>query len=127
MEKSYLNHFSRDRASEIYTQVIRLLQMKRLYRDPNTSARSIAQEIGCNSRDISAAISISTEGNFLQLLGKIRSQEAARMLRDLTFLSATTEEIGLQCGFASRQSFHNAFKKSWGMTPHQYRTQYHAR
>ncbi len=84
----------------------------------------IAQEIGCDHRAISAAISTQAGINFHQLIGKIRSNEVAQRLVDPKFSDYTVEEIGLHCGFSSRQSFYNAFHRSFNMTPRQYRLQH---
>ena len=124
--KSYLDHFSPNRAADIYIQVLKLLQKQRHYRDPDLTARRVAEFIGCDHRAISAALAISTGENFLRLLAKIRANEAARMLRDRRFAEWNAEDIGLHCGFASRQSFYNAFNRVWGITPRQYRLRYHA-
>lgn len=118
---SYLDHFSPDRVARIHIEVLRLLQVERLYRDADTTARRLAEIIGCDHRAISAAVSLSTGGNFSTLLAKIRIQEACRLLRDEKFASHNLEEIGLLCGFSSRQSFYNAFSKIMGGTPRQYR------
>lgn len=126
MPKSYLDHFSPARAGDIYIAVLKLLRQQRYFRDPAITARRIAELIGCDHRAISAAIAISTGENFLRLLAKIRADEAARMLRDRRFAEWNAEEIGLHCGFASRQSFYNAFNRVWGCTPRQYRLRYHA-
>ena len=124
--KSYLDHFSPNRAADIYIRVLKLLQKQRHYRDPDLTARRVAELIGCDHRAISAALAISTGENFLRLLAKIRANEAARMLRDRRFAEWNAEDIGLHCGFASRQSFYNAFNRVWGITPRQYRLRYHA-
>ena len=124
--KAYLDHFSPRRAADIYIRVLKLLQKQRYYRDPDLTARHVAEIIGCDHRAISAALAISTGDNFLRLLAKIRATEAARMLRDRRFAEWNVEDIGLHCGFASRQSFYNAFNRVWGITPRQYRLRYHA-
>ena len=126
LSKPYLDHFSPDRAAGIYIRVLKLLQKQRHFRDPDLTARRVAEIIGCDHRAISAALAISTGENFLRLLAKIRANEAARMLRDRRFAEWNVEDIGLHCGFASRQSFYNAFNRVWGITPRQYRLRYHA-
>jgi len=51
---------------------------------------------------------------------------AALRLVGILFAEWNAEDIGLHCGFASRQSFYNAFNRVWGITPRQYRLRYHA-
>lgn len=126
MAKVYLNHFSPDRAATIYVEVLRLLQVEHLSRDAEISARRLAEIIGCDHRAISAAIALSTGENYHHLLARIRVKEAARCLRDAKYADWNVEEVGLLCGFASRQSFYNAFHKFHHTTPLKYRNAPHA-
>jgi len=48
----------------------------------------------------------------------------ALLLVNPKFSDYTVEEIGLHCGFASRQSYYNAFHRNYNMTPRQYRLQH---
>ena len=117
MSKPYTYNFNAQRMAQIYIEVLRLLQLKRMSRNPKVSARDIAQEIGCDHRAISAAISTQCGLNFHQLIAKIRSNEVALLLVNPKFSDYTVEEIGLHCGFASRQSYYNAFHRNYNMTP----------
>ncbi len=118
---SYLDHFSPDRAARIHIEVLRLLQVQKLYRDSEISARKLAEMMNEDHRAISAALAIETGENFLTLLGKIRVREACRLLKDPKYASWTAEEIGLKVGFASRQAFYLAFNRVMKMTPRHYR------
>lgn len=124
MAKSYTSNFSAKRMAQIYIEVLRLLQLKRMSRNAKVTARDIAQEIGCDHRAISAAISTQCGLNFHQLIAKIRSHEVTLLLVNPKFSDYTVEEIGLHCGFASRQSYYNAFHRNYNMTPRQYRLQH---
>lgn len=120
---SYLDHFSADRADRVYVEVLHLLQVKKLYREPGITARKIAEMMGEDHRAISAALAIQSGENFLSLLSRLRVREACRLLRDPKFAEWSAEEIGLRSGFASRQAFYLAFNRIMNCTPRQYRTQ----
>lgn len=120
---SYLEHFSADRADRIYVEVLNLLQVKKLYRQPGITARQVADMIGEDHRAVSAALALQSGENFLTLLSRLRVREACRLLKDSKQSEWSAETIGLRSGFASRQAFYLAFKRSTGMTPKQYREQ----
>lgn len=118
---SYLDHFSADRADRIYVEVLNLLQVKKLYREPGITARRLAEMMGEDYRAISAALAIQTGENFLTLLSRLRIREACRLLKDPKYKDWSAEEVGLRSGFASRQAFYLAFNRVMGMTPKKYR------
>ena len=120
---SYLDHFSADRADRVYVEVLNLLQVKKLYREPGITSRKIAEIMHEDYRAISAALAIESGENFLTLLSRLRVREACRLLKDPKFASWSAEEIGLRSGFASRQAFYLAFNRIMGCTPKQYRMQ----
>lgn len=120
---SYLDHFSADRADRIYVEVLNLLQVKKLYRQPGITAKKIAELMGEDSRAVSAALAMQSDENFLMLLSRLRVREACRLLKDPKQNEWSVEEIGLRTGFSSRQAFYLAFKRITGMTPRQYRQQ----
>ena len=91
MPKPYTSNFNAERMAQIYIDVLRLLQLKRMSRNPKVSARDIAKQIGCDHRAISAAISTQAGLNFHQLIGKIRSNEVAQRLVDPKFSDYTVE------------------------------------
>lgn len=120
---SYLDHFSADRADRVYVEVLNLLQVKKLYREPGITARKLAEMMGEDYRAISAALAIQSGENFLSLLGRLRVREACRLLKDPKFADWSAEDIGLRSGFASRQAFYLAFNRIMNCTPRQYRMQ----
>ena len=120
---SYLDHFSPERSARIHVGVLQLLQVQKLYRDPEITAKKIAEMLGEDFRAISAALAIETGDNFLTLLSRLRIREACRLLKDPKYDTWTAEEIGLRAGFASRQAFYLAFNRIMKMTPRQYRLQ----
>lgn len=120
---SYLDHFSADRADRIYVEVLNLLQVKKLYRQPGITARKIAEMIGEDYRAVSAALALQSDENFLTLLSRLRIREACRLLKDPKHKEWSAEDIGLSVGFSSRQAFYLAFNRIMGMTPKQYRLQ----
>ena len=106
---------------DIAKQIIMKLMVEQKYRDPNYSAKRLANDIGVNMRHISAVINIRFQQNYAQLVGKMRIYEAKYMLQDSHFDNMTMEDIAINVGFTTRQSFYAAFYRQCGITPREYK------
>ncbi len=117
----YISNYSEERSLNLYHTILALLKDEGLFREPDLTAKDIAERLGVNPSAISAAIAYMTDSNFNRLLARLRVREACFMLRNRKYDDLTAEEIGLRAGFASRQTFYNCFSKEMTMTPRQYR------
>ena len=59
--------------------------------------------------------------NFSDYINSYRVEEAKKLLADTTFDNYTIVAVGLECGFNSKSTFYNAFKKFTGVTPTVYK------
>lgn len=100
-----------------------MLTAEKLYLNPDVTAIVMAKRLGCMPRHISAAVSVATGGNFSQLVNRLRLDKAVIMLKAARYSHLTVEDIGLQCGYRSRQAFYQAFARYVGGTPNQLRKQ----
>ena len=98
-----------DIADQLFVRIIQKIGVEKLYRDPDYSARQLAIDLKTNPRYISVVVALHTGANYNALVNNYRDQ--------------SVEEIGLHCGFASRQAFYLAFHREEKMTPRQYRVQ----
>jgi len=121
---SYRNSVTPEFVEDIARKVVSKLMIEQKYRDPNYSAKRLADEIGVNSRHISAVINMRFQVNYSQLVGGMRIQEARYMLQDGNFNDMTMEDIATNAGFTTRQSFYATFYRVCGMTPKDYRQTY---
>lgn len=112
---------SRELSDKLYVQIIQKLGVEKHYLDANYTARQLAEEIGTNPRYISDVVARHTGGNYSKLINGYRLRDAQRMLRSPRYARYTAEEIGLMCGFSSRQAFYLAFNREVGCTPRHYR------
>lgn len=108
-------------ADELYDRILTVIVAEKKYRDPDYSAKQLAQDLDTNPRYLSAVINSRFGMNYSSLVNQHRVREAAHMLLDKRFVDKTMEEIGLMAGFANRQSFYAAFFKEKGEAPHQYK------
>lgn len=119
-EKAYSRRINRATLEKIHKGVHNYIIVARRFRDVNYTAKRLAEDIGTNTRYLSAAIRFYYGSNYSELVNKLRVEEAKRMLSDAD-TTMTMEEISYSAGFANRQSFYTAFDKYCGMTPKKYR------
>jgi len=106
---------------ELYDRIMQKLILEKKYRDPDYSARQLAQELGTNTRYVSAVVSLRYQDNYSTLVNDFRIREAAYMLTDKRWADLNVEDIGLAVGFSNRQSFYASFYRMKGITPREYR------
>jgi YesN/AraC family two-component response regulator len=108
-------------ADELYEKILNIVVIQKRYRDKDFSAKELAQELGTNTRYISAVINSRFNTNFSCLINEYRIKEALHRMKDKRYLDLTIEEIGTLVGFANRQSFYASFYRMMGETPNNYR------
>ena len=120
-EANYRGLIRAELADELYDRILTVIVAEKKYRDPDYSAKQLAEELNTNPRYLSAVINSRFGMNYSNLVNQHRVREAAHMLLDKRYIDKTMEEIGLMAGFANRQSFYAAFFKEKGEAPHQYK------
>ncbi|MBO7230026.1 MAG: AraC family transcriptional regulator [Bacteroidaceae bacterium] len=108
-------------ADELYERILNMIVIEKRYRNKDFSAKELAQELNTNTRYISAVINSRFNTNFSCLVNEYRIKEAMHRMTDKRYADMTIEEIGLQVGFANRQSFYASFYRVMGETPNNYR------
>ena len=108
-------------ADELYDKILNIVVIEKRYRDKDFSAKQLAQELGTNTRYISAVINSRFNTNFSCLVNEYRIKEALHRMSDKRYNNMTIEEIGLSVGFANRQSFYASFFRLMNETPNSYR------
>ncbi len=108
---------------ELYEKIMAKFVVEKKYRDPRYSASQMADELGTNTRYISAVINMRYQDNYSQMVNEFRIREAMYLLKNYHSRKMTMEEIALNVGFANRQSFYSAFYKRTGITPREYKLQ----
>ena len=108
-------------ADELYEKILNIIVIEKRYRNKEFSAKELANELGTNTRYISAVINSRFNTNFSCLINEYRVKEALHRMTDKRYLDLTIEEIGTLVGFANRQSFYASFYRIMGETPNSYR------
>ena len=105
-------------------QIMNIIVFQKKYRDKDYSAKKLAEEIGTNTRYISAVVNVRFHMNYASFVNKFRIEEAMTILVDRRYQNLRMEEVSDMVGFANRQSFYASFYKLMRMTPREYRLQH---
>jgi AraC-like DNA-binding protein len=106
---------------EMQEKIMNIIVMQKKYRDKDYSAKKLAEELGTNTRYISAVVNVRFHMNYTSFVNKYRIDEAMSILVDKRYQDLRMEEVSDMVGFANRQSFYASFYRVMGMTPREYR------
>lgn len=106
---------------ELKERILNIIVMQKKYKDKDYSAKKLAEDLGTNTRYISAVVNVRFHMNYTSFVNKYRIEEAMSILVDKRYQDKTIEEVSDMVGFANRQSFYASFYKLMGMTPKDYR------
>lgn len=109
-----------DRAA-LFRKAETALNAKALYLQPDLTLRDLADDITAPPRDVSEAINGAGGQSFYDFVNAARIAHAKRLL--LETRGARVLDIAFQAGFNSKSAFNDAFRKTAGMTPTEYRRQ----
>lgn len=109
-----------EQAVEVQNQLTKLMEEKKLFLDENLSLPQLAKLLNIHPNYLSQIINERFKRNFYDFVNFYRIQEFKRLVaieqnKKLTFFA-----LALDCGFNSKASFNNSFKKFTGTTPSEY-------
>jgi len=108
---------------EMKDKILNLIVMQKKYKDKNYSAKRLAEDLGTNTRYVSAVVNVRFHMNYTSFVNKFRIEEAMAILVDRRYQDLRIEEVSDMVGFSNRQSFYASFYRILGMTPRAYRQQ----
>lgn len=120
---AYRSTVSPEVMDELQKKVIQKIVVEKRYRDRTYSARQLAQDLGTNTRYISAVVNNRFHKNYTELVNSYRVEEAMTLMVDKRYEKTNIEDISTMVGFSNRQSFYAAFYRFVGKTPRQYRVE----
>lgn len=120
-EAAYRSLVSPRLMDEMQEKILNIIVMQKKYRDKDYSAKALAEELGTNTRYISAIVNVRFHMNYTSFVNKYRIDEAMSILVDKRYQDLRMEEVSDMVGFANRQSFYASFYKFMGITPREYR------
>ena len=105
----YRSLLNADMIEDLFEKIMAKFVVEKKYRDPDYSAKEMADELGTNTRYISAVINMRYQDNYSQMVNEFRIKEAMYLLKNFHSRKMTMEDIALNVGFSNRQSFYSAF------------------
>lgn len=109
---------------ELKEKILDVVLIQKRYKDKNYSAKKLAEDLGTNTRYISAVVNVRFHMNYTSFVNKYRIDEAMSILVDKRYQHLRIEEVSDMVGFANRQSFYASFYKITGITPKEYKVQH---
>ncbi len=103
------------------SELMACMDAKKMYLDPQLRLASIAEVLGLKVHETSELINRSLGLSFYDLVNSYRVEEAKRRLIDPKYGHMNVLGIASDCGFNSKSSFNEIFKRATGVTPTAYR------
>ena len=102
---------------ELKEKILNIILIQQRYKDKNYSAKQLAEDLGTNTRYISAVVNVRFHMNYTSFVNKFRIEEAMALLVDKRYQDLNMEDISDMVGFSNRQSFYASFYRINGVTP----------
>lgn len=117
----YRSLVSPELMDELKEKILTKILFEKKYKDKDYSAKKLAEELGTNTRYISAVVNVKFHMNYTSFVNKYRVEEAMTILADKRYADLTMEDVSAMVGYANRQSFYASFYRILGITPRDYR------
>ena len=98
-----------------------ILEEQQVYLNPELSLNILSGNLGIPAYQVSEIINRHYKISFFDLISQFRVNEVKKRLADPAYSHFSVLAISIDCGFNSKSSFNNAFKKITGTTPSEYR------
>lgn len=106
---------------ELKEKILDIILIHKKYKDKDYSAKRLAEDLGTNTRYISAVVNVRFHMNYTTFVNKYRIEEAMTLLVDKRYQDLNMEDISDMVGFSNRQSSYAAFYRVNGITPREYK------
>lgn len=123
-EAAYRSLVSPKLMDQYKDKILDIILIQKKYKDKDYSAKRLAEDLGTNTRYISAVVNVRFHTNYTSFVNKFRIEEAMTLLVDKRYQDLNMEEISDMVGFSNRQSFYASFYKIMNMTPREYKIQH---
>jgi AraC-like DNA-binding protein len=112
--------YTEDDFNRLKAQLIEAFEQEKIFLIPNLLVYDFAKKINVPVRQVPFLISSLYGKTFKDLINELRIKCAIAKLEEGYLDTFTLESLGEECGFNSRTTFYNAFKKETGISPSEY-------
>lgn len=106
--------------NRLKAQLIEVFEQEKIFLIPNLLVYDFAKKIKVPVRQVPFLIFSLYGKTFKDLINELRIKRAISKLEEGYLDTFTLESLGEECGFNSRTTFYNAFKKETGISPSEY-------
>jgi len=110
-----------EKATELYQHILQTTILQKAYLNKNISLQQLAALCGIRANVVSEVLNKFYQKNFYDFINELRAKEVVSRLQDNTFSHLTIDALAEECGFKSKSTFYQSFKKLTGQTPIQYK------
>lgn len=110
-----------DDSSKYLEKLDTLMNKSQLFLNPDLTLKSLADEMGLTSNQLSKLINQNFKKSFNDYINEFRVKDFIVKVNDPKYKNLTIYAISLEVGFNSKSSFNSAFKKATGKTPSEYK------
>ncbi|MBO1254833.1 AraC family transcriptional regulator [Alteromonas sp. 5E99-2] len=108
---------SQSQAEQLVNRLESLLQIEKMYLEPDLNSKELAQQLGTSQKNLSYIINSHYRKNFRELINSLRIEEVKSKLLSNVGEKYSILAIALESGFSSEASFYRVFKEHTGLTP----------
>ncbi len=115
--------FQRDDSSldeHVTFQLAELFDRDQIYREQGLLVGDLAKKLGVSVRDLPLYFRHQFNSDFKTLVNDYRVCLARKKIEEGYLDDYTLEALGEHCGFSSRTTFFNAFKRKYSKSPNEY-------
>jgi len=124
LEKQYKKSaLDKDRLDQYETEVKKFMVKSKIYLETDISLEDLAERLHIPKHHLTQLLNERFGKNFYAFLNEYRIQEAIKKLENPD-IDESILSLAFDCGFNSKSSFNNYFKKITGLTPSVYRKEH---
>lgn len=109
-----------ERSVEIQNLLVQLMEEQKLFLDENISLPKLAGIVNIHPNYLSQVINEKFQKNFYDFINSYRVEEFKQLVAQGKHKRITIYALSMDCGFNSKASFNQSFKKITGITPSEF-------
>jgi len=107
--------------NEEVAKLKKYFQEEEPFLDSELSVYTVSEKLALSRHSLTEVLNTGTGRNFYQFVNDYRIERVKQKLVDPGFRKYSIDAIGFECGFKSKSTFYDVFKKYTGLTPSQFR------
>ncbi|TAG59319.1 MAG: helix-turn-helix domain-containing protein [Cytophagales bacterium] len=120
-EKYANSKLTEKQVNEIFNEIDLFVRNNKIFIESNMSISKLSEMTSIPTHTISQCINQSTNKNFIDFINAYRIEMAIECFKNAKYNNFSAEGVGYECGFNTKATFYNSFKKLTGESPAEYR------